>query len=188
MKKNDKFLNFLKDLMSLIIVYIVINLVFVQFFMRPFRVEGESMQPNLSPHELGFSNVYSFRKNAVQRFDIVIVFMPDTNRYLVKRVIGLPNETLRYEYDKLYINDEYVEEPFLDEEFKKAMTADRNIDFTSDFGPVTLGENEYYLLGDNRPKSSDSRIYGSFSLEQIKSKNGFVFYPFNKIRKLSLDE
>ena len=163
--KNDKFLSFLKDVITMVVIYIIINLVIVQFFFRPFRVEGESMHPNLESHELGFSNVFSYRKNKAQRFDIVIVFRPETKQHLVKRVIGLPGETVRYEYDKLYINDEYI-------------------DFTSDFGPVVLGDDEYYLLGDNRPRSSDSRIYGPFKEEQLKSKNGFVFYPFNKIRIL----
>ncbi len=182
--KNDKFLSFLKDVITMVVIYIIINLVIVQFFFRPFRVEGESMHPNLESHELGFSNVFSYRKNKAQRFDIVIVFRPETKQHLVKRVIGLPGETVRYEYDKLYINDEYVEEPFLDKDYMELITNDRNIDFTSDFGPVVLGDDEYYLLGDNRPRSSDSRIYGPFKEEQLKSKNGFVFYPFNRIRIL----
>lgn len=185
--KNDKFLNFLKDVMIMVVIYIIINLVFVQFIMRPFRVEGESMLPSLESHELGFSNVFSYKKNSVERFDIVIVFREETKQYLVKRVIGMPGETVRYEYDKLYINDEYVEETFLDADYIKKITEDRNIDFTSDFGPVVLGSDEYYLLGDNRPRSSDSRIYGPFKEAQIKSKNGFVFYPFNRIRKLGAD-
>lgn len=184
MKKNDKFLNFLKDIIIMIVVYIVINLVFVQFFMRPFRVDGSSMYPTLQHNELGFSNVFSLKRNSLQRFDIVIVFKEETNSYLVKRVVGLPNETIRYEYDTLYVNDEPVEETFLNEAFVKESTDNNSIDFTSDLGPITLGEDEYYLLGDNRLKSSDSRVYGPFKEEQIKSKNGFVIFPFNKIRGL----
>ncbi len=184
MKKNDKFLNVLKDIMSLIIVYVLLNIVFIQFFMRPFRVEGESMMPNLASKEFGMSNVYSYRNKGIERFDIVIVFKEDSKQYIVKRVIGLPGEKVYYEYDKLYINDEYIEEPFLNETFKENAIKDLTIYFTNDFGPVLLGDDEYYLLGDNRPRSSDSRIYGPFKEEQIKSKNGFVFFPFNKIRKL----
>ena len=170
--------------MTLIIVYVIINIVFVQFFMRPFRVEGESMMPNLASEEFGFSSVYGYRNNGIERFDIVIVFKEDTKQHLVKRVIGLPGEKVHYEYDRLYINDEYVEEPFLEETFKENAIKDLTIDFTNDFGPVVLEDDEYYLLGDNRPRSSDSRIYGAFKEENIKSKNGFVFFPFNRIRKL----
>lgn len=184
MKKNDKFLNFLKDVMIMIVIYIVINVVFVQFFMRPFRVEGSSMYPTLKSNDLGFSNVFSLKTKSIERFDIVIVFKEDSKSYLVKRVIGLPNETIKYECDTLYVDGKPVEEPFLDEAFMKESTDDKNIDFTSDLGPVTLGDDEYFLLGDNRLKSNDSRVYGPFKKDQIKSKNGVVIFPFNKIRTL----
>ncbi len=184
MKQSNKFLNFLRDIMIMIAIYIVINVVFVQFLMRPFKVEGSSMYPTLESKEIGFSDVLSIKRHKIERFDVVIVFKEDTSNYLVKRVIGLPGETVRYEYDTLYINNEAVEEPFLDDAFVKESTDNGNIDFTADISPITLADDEYYLLGDNRLKSSDSRVYGPFKQDQIKSKNGFILFPFNKIRSV----
>ncbi len=184
MKKNDKFILFLKDIMVTIVIYIVVTVIFTQFFMRPFRVEGGSMLPNLRDKELGISSVFSLKKNGIERFDVVIVYQPAAQRYIVKRVIALPGETVRYEYDTLYINGEAVEEPFLNEQFKNQSTDGGFVDFTTEFGPLEMGEDEYFLLGDNRPRSSDSRLYGPFKRENIKSKNGYVLYPFNSIRKI----
>lgn len=184
MKKNDKFLNILEDIMKTIFIYIIISILFSQFVMRPFRVEGDSMLPNLKSRELGFSNVLSLKSKGVERFDVVIVSMRDTNRYLVKRVIGLPNETIEYKQNKLYVDGVIVEESFLDEDYINSVIDQENTNFTQDFGPIVLNEGEYFLLGDNRIRSSDSRTYGSFNEDEIVSKNGVVIYPFNKIRKL----
>ena len=78
-------------------------------------------------------------------------------RYLVKRLIGFPNEKVEYKDNKLYINDEYIEEDFL------------NDTITNDF-KIYLKDNEYYCLGDNRQHSADSRTYGAFSIQDIKAK------------------
>lgn len=182
MKKDDKFLIFLKDTIKTIVIYVVIAFVLTQFVVRPFRVEGESMYPTLHDSEMGFSNIISVKLGSIKRFDVVIVYIEETQKYLVKRVVGLPNEIVEYENDTLYINGEAVEEPHLDETHVLKQTDNGNFNFTTDFGPVTLGENQYFLLGDNRLRSSDSRVYGPFDKNQIKSKNGLVFFPLNRIR------
>ena len=78
--------------------------------------------------------------------------------------------------DQLLINGEVVEEPFLDSEYRASQS--REGSFTADFGPVTLGMDEVFLMGDNRPYSSDSRRYGAFKLDQIKAKDVVVLFPF----------
>ena len=85
----------------------------------------------------------------------------------MKRVIGLPNEKISFVDNKLYVNDEYVEEPFLTEDTE-----------TRDF-EVVLGDDEYFCMGDNRSVSRDSRYYGAFSSKDILSTKLFVIYPFN---------
>ena len=78
-------------------------------------------------------------------------------------------DRIAYINNMLFINGEYVEEDFLSDDV-----------YTNDF-EITLGENEYFCLGDNRPVSKDSRYYGTFSKEEIKSTHFFVYYPFNRI-------
>ena len=105
--------------------------------------------------------------------------MPEKKEYLVKRVIGLPGETIEYRQDQLLVNGEAVAEDFFDQDYKRSQSA--NGSFTQDFGPVTLADDEYFMLGDNRPYSSDSRWYGPFKKEQIKAKDVVVLFPFQQI-------
>lgn len=187
MKKDDKFIIFLKDTMKTIVIYLVIIIILTQYIIRPFRVEGESMTPALLDAEMGISSIISKNFGDIHRFDIVIVYVEDTQKYLVKRVIGMPNETIEFDGNKLYIDGKHIEETFFDMNYVNSQTDDGTIDFTTDFGPVELKNDEYFLMGDNRLRSSDSRIYGPFKKDQIKSKNGIIFYPLNKIRKIGGD-
>lgn len=186
-KQDDKFIEFLKDIIKTIVIYVAVAFIITQFIVRPFRVDGESMYPALHDREVGFSNIIGLKISGVKRFDTVIVYIEETQKYLVKRVIGLPGERVEYENDVLYINGLPVAEPFLVEAYVSSETDNHTIDFTPDFGPVILGSEQYFLLGDNRLKSSDSRVYGPFDASQIKSKNGVIIYPFDKIRTLGGD-
>lgn len=117
-----------------------------------YNVIGESMSPTLKDGELGFALRTKLHLTEIKRFDIVVV--DNGYKMLVKRVIGLPGEKVEYRDNKLYINDNYLSEDFLVDTM------------TEDFS-VTLGDNEYYVLGDNRQHSSDSRVYGPFSENKI---------------------
>ena len=162
---KKELISLLKTLVaSLIIVYVLNNFVF-----RPVKVQGSSMYPNLIDGEYGISSIFNLKKEGIERFDIVIIYIPENNEYLVKRVIGLPNEKISYNDNKLYVNGEYVEEPFL------------NGINTFNIDEMLVEDNKYYCLGDNREYSKDSRFYGSFSMDQIKSKDIYVIYPFDKI-------
>lgn len=186
-KENDKFLDGLKDIIISVIVAFVAFLVITQFFMIPIRVDGSSMEPTLHDKNLGFSNVFDIKQGKVERFDIVVIEVPSKGKNLVKRVIGLPGDKVFYQNDTLYINDEAVEEPFLDSEFMEQQKRLRDSDlFTHDFSePVVVPEGEYFVLGDNRLNSSDSRDprYGTFKFKNIRSKNIYIYYPFNEMRK-----
>ena len=180
-RKNDKkpqktsafkeVLGFLKDLaISMAVILLICN-----FIVRPVRVYGDSMYPTLLDGAIGFSNVIGFKSKELKRFDIAIIYVEAKNEYLVKRVIGLPGETLSYRYGQLYINGEVVDEPFLDQAYVEQCGQY----FMSDVSEITLGDDEYYCLGDNRPASSDSRYYGPFKKEQIRSKGVLVLWPFS---------
>ena len=155
---------------SLVVVYGITT-----FVAKPVKVNGDSMYPQVKNEQVGFSMV--FGKNQIERFDIVVVYIEETNKYLVKRVIGLPGETVSYKDSQLYVNGVAIEEDFLDDEYVLSQSSSMN--FTGDL-ETALGSDEYFLLGDNRPYSKDSRSYGAFEKEDIISKGLFVLYPFNE--------
>lgn len=142
------------------------------FFVFPgnvVEINGTSMLPNLQDGDKVFAS--SFPKN-IDRFDIVIVSNQNTEQISddaawIKRVIGLPGEKVEVRDNKLYINDKRVKEPF------KTETS------TDDFGPVVLSDDEYWVMGDNRANSCDSRYVGVFKKGDIK-----FLYRFN-IKELS---
>lgn len=169
---KEELLDFAKTLLiSFAVVYLLTT-----FIAKPVRVNGDSMYPQVKHEQVGFSMV--FNKDKIERFDIVVVYIEETDKYLVKRVIGLPHETIRYTDSKLYVNDEQIEESFLDEEYVASQS--QGVHFTDDL-EIHLKEDEYYLLGDNRPYSRDSRYYGAFSSDEIVSKGLLVLFPFQEI-------
>ena len=131
-----------KDIKTFIILFLVF--IAIKLAVMPYVVSGESMYPTLHNGQLGVGVRTSFEE--VHRFDIVVVRA--NNKYLIKRVIGLPGEKVEYRDNKLYIDDVEVTDPY-------------NFGNTGNFN-VTLKDNEFYCLGDNREHSSDSRTYGPF--------------------------
>ena len=104
------------------------------------------------------------------------MYVESLNEYLVKRVIALPNETIEVKDDKVYVNGEEIKQDFLDQDYVSQFST-----FTNGFNSVTLGDDEVFLMGDNRPYSSDSRVFGAFKLKDIIAKDAYIFYPFNEI-------
>lgn len=171
---TNEVLGFLKDLL----VSLVVVLIVVQFIVRPVQVVGHSMDPTLQNGSYGFSDIIGLRLGGIKRFDIVIVYVEDKDEYLVKRVVGLPGETVSYSDGTLYINGQATEEPFLDQDYVNSYP---DGEFMSDVAPVTLGSDEYFCLGDNRPHSTDSRYYGPFHRSDIAAKGIFVFWPLSEL-------
>lgn len=149
------------------------------FFLIPVPVEGNSMQNTLEQGDFVLMEKFT----SIQRFDVVVFQMSDGTTY-IKRVIGLPGETVSYRDDQLYINDREVAEPFLEENL--AQDEQRNL-FTNDFefeelmGVRKLGKDSYFVLGDNRRMSKDSRSFGAISGGKIIGKARFVYYPLNHL-------
>lgn len=190
MKKETKKENVkieILDFIRLILICFVFSFLCIKFVFRPVTVEGNSMYPTLIDQERGFSNVFSTYVSDIKRFEVVVVNIDDIDERWVKRVVGLPGEKVEYKNNQLYINDVLVEEPFLDEDYVNEMTNNGEIVFSRDEGPVVLGDDEYYLVGDNRLVSYDSRSVGPFKKENIVSKYVLVLYPFDKIGVVSSD-
>lgn len=164
--KVEKIKRILIEAISTILICVVALFILNKFILISVVIEGNSMQPTLNNGDYGFSFIIS-KNMGINRFDIVVIDTDKIDKRLVKRVIGLPNETVKYYDNELYINDTLVEEDFLDD---KVLTPDFEI---------SLGENEYFVLGDNREISKDSRYYGSFNYEDFLSSNIFVLWPSN---------
>ncbi|MBE6158112.1 MAG: signal peptidase I [Firmicutes bacterium] len=154
----------IKELLPYIIV-IMIVLAIKAFVVAPIRVNGPSMEDTLYNGDIMILDEISYRFNKIERFDIVVVKYE--NEYLIKRVIGLPGERVEYKNNKLYINGKYVQEKFSHE-------------ITDDFKSITIPNNKYFVLGDNRINSTDSRIIGFISKNNIRGKTSLVLYPFNR--------
>ena len=138
------------------------------FICSPINVNGTSMSTTLKDGDIMLLNKIGLRKG-IKRFDIVVV--KTDNNYLIKRVIGLPNETISYNDEKLYINGKVVEDEY-------------NLNVTGDIEPLEIGNDEYYVMGDNRNISKDSRMIGTIKKDKIIGKTNFVIYPFNKFGKV----
>lgn len=190
MKKETKKENIkieILDFIRLILICFVFSFLCIKFIFRPVTVEGNSMYPTLIDQERGFSNVFSTYVSDIKRFEVVVAYYEPNDDRWVKRVIGLPGEKVEYKNNKLYINDEFVEEDFFDEAYVNEKTNNGQIVFSRDFGPYQLGEDEYLLVGDNRIVSYDSRNVGPFKKDDIVSKYVLVLYPFDKIGIISSD-
>lgn len=157
-------MKFIRELIPyLIIILIVITL--RTFIVTPIVVSGESMVPTLSGGELMLLKKYD---TEYERFDIVVVNKSVEGDNLIKRIIALPGETIKYRNNKLYINDEIFEDIYA-------------FGNTENFREITLGNDEYFLMGDNREISLDSRSLGIIKKQEIEGTVGIVLYPFNKI-------
>lgn len=160
----------IKFVLMIISCLLVAKLVTTYMFLSV-MVSGNSMYSTLSNGDKGITDALFYKIYGIDRFDIVILEEKGYNDKLVKRVVGLPGETIRYEKGVLYVNNEKVEETFINEEVKK-QTVTR---YGNDTFEVTLGKDEYYVLGDNRGNSTDSRYFGAIKKKQIKGVGMMLF-------------
>lgn len=169
MEEKEK--NILKEIIPYIVIVIVVVLI-RSFIITPVKVDGASMVPTLSDNEILILKKYD---HTFERFDI-IVFDYNNNR-LIKRVIGLPGDYVEYKDDKLYINGKHVKEPFT----RNSNTTDFKLE---DIELDKVSKDCYFVMGDNRDNSTDSRIIGEVCMEDIKGSTNFSIFPFNSFGKI----
>ena len=162
-------LKLLKEAIPYIIIIVVV-LLLRAYVVSPIRVNGLSMYDTLEGDEI----MILWKLGEIERYDIVVadVKVSGSDDVVIKRVYGLPGETISCEDGKIYINGSLIEDEYGYRE-------------TSDFGPVTLGENEYFLLGDNREISLDSRVFGKVTRDEIEGTTNFILLPFKKFGNVS---
>lgn len=180
MKKETKqeILQEVLYILRTIVICSVAVFICTRLFVKPIRVDGTSMHPTLRDDDFGISFVLGSLLQNYHRFDVVIVYSLSENKELIKRIIGLPGETIEYKDSLLYVNGKQVAETFFDDDYVNSQTWGGTLDFTEDFGPVRLQEDEYFLMGDNRPASLDSRELGVFHSKDIRCKYALILFPF----------
>ncbi len=172
------------DWIKAFVIALLLALIVRKFFFSPIIVDGPSMQPTLYDRDQMIVNkfIYNFKKP--ERFDIVI-FHASEEKDFIKRVIGLPGEHVAIQDNKLYINGEEVDQPFLrHNETTPIIYPIITNDFSLEMLPgnhEVIPEGYVLVLGDNRSNSTDSRSIGLISMDQIVGKTNLVYWPFERM-------
>jgi signal peptidase I len=153
---------------------VLIALIVILFLYQPVRVEGTSMMPSLVDQERIFINKFSYRFGItpVTRGDTVVFWFPgDTSKSYIKRVIGIPGDTVEITQGQVFVNNEPLVEPYVPEEYRDRVSMDR----------VVVPEGEYFVLGDHRSSSNDSRTWGTVARSFIYGKAVFSYWPLDRM-------
>lgn len=165
---------FTKDTVK-VAIFIIAILFVIQYVFSITKVVGSSMTPTLKDEEILILNKWKYRFGKVKRGDIISLKYADT-KYLIKRVIGLPGDSVEIKNNIVYLNGEQLKEEYIKENMQYN-------DFSlKELGYLTIPENQYFVLGDNRENSLDSREIGLIKKEDIIGKVSFRFWPINKIK------
>jgi len=173
----------MRSLLRDIIFAGLIAVLIVVFVVQPVRVEGQSMMPKLHDQDRIFVNkfIYPLRewmgdKEPIKRGDIVVLLFPDDpSKSYIKRVVGLPGEEVNIEDGKLFINGQQIDEPYLDAEFLSRDSLPT---------PTRIKDHHYFVMGDNRRNSSDSRYWGLVPEKYIYGQAIFRYYPFTPYERV----
>jgi signal peptidase I len=159
-----------------LLIAIGLALVIIVFLYQPVKVEGTSMAPLLSDQERIFINKFVYRFEPIQRGDVVVFWYPlDRSKSFIKRVIALPGETVEIRRGVVYVDDKVVPEPYVPPMYEDL----------SDFGPVRVPKESYFVMGDHRISSNDSRVFGSVANRYIYGRAVFAYWPVDHFGSLS---
>jgi signal peptidase I len=158
-----------------LLVSLAISAFIIIFLYQPVKVEGTSMMPGLEDQERIFVNKFVYRWEPIQRGDIVVFRYPrDTSKSYIKRVIGLAGDRIRIESGQVYVNGEALDEDYVPSDY-----AD-----TRSYSEMVVPSNSYFVLGDHRSMSNDSRDFGTVHERYIYGKAVFGYWPMEKLGRL----
>jgi signal peptidase I len=162
-----------------LLIAIGLALVIIVFLYQPVKVEGTSMAPLLSDQERIFINKFVYRFEDIHRGDVVVFWYPlDRSKSFIKRVIGLPGETVDIRHGLLYVNGQLIPEPYVPPQYTDV----------TDFGPVKVPKDSYFVMGDHRISSNDSRVFGPVASQFIYGRAVFAYWPVDHFGSLSTTE
>jgi signal peptidase I len=157
-----------------LVVSVVLAILVILFLYQPVKVEGTSMMPSLIDQERIFINkfVYRFGIDDIQRGDLVVFWFPqDPSKSYIKRVIGLPGDTIEVDNGDVIVNGQVLREDYVRDEYRDRMSMSQ----------YKVHEDEYFVLGDHRSSSNDSRAWGGVPRTHIYGKAVFVYWPLEKV-------
>jgi signal peptidase I len=158
-----------------LLVSLAILAFIIIFLYWPVKVEGVSMMPGLEDQERIFVNKFVYHWEPIQRGDIVVFRYPrDTSKSYIKRVIGVAGDRIRIENGQVFVNDEALDEAYVPGEYADARS----------YREVVVPRNSYFVLGDHRTMSSDSRDFGTVNERYIYGKAVFGYWPVEKLGRL----
>ena len=159
-----------------LVVALGLAMIIIVFFYQPVKVEGTSMAPLLSDQERIFINKFVYHFEPIGRGDVVVFWYPlDRTKSFIKRVVGLPGDEVEIRRGRVYINGKTLEEPYVPSQY---------ID-TAAYGPVQIPRDEYFVMGDHRISSNDSRIFGPVPSAFIYGKAVFAYWPWTQFGSIS---
>lgn len=145
--------------------------VIIVFLYQPVKVEGTSMAPLLTDQERIFINKFVYRFEPIERGDVVVFWYPlDRSKSFIKRVVGLPGESVEIRQGRAYVNGKLLEEPYVPPQYTDSST----------YGPILVPPDEYFLMGDHRASSNDSRVFGPVPSRYIYGKAVFAYWPVER--------
>jgi signal peptidase I len=158
-----------------LLVSLAISAFIIIFLYQPVKVEGTSMMPGLEDQERIFVNKFVYRWEPIQRGDIVVFRYPrDTSKSYIKRVIGVAGDRVRIENGQVYVNGQTLDEDYVPSEYADARS----------YPEVTVPIHSYFVLGDHRTMSNDSRDFGPVNERFIYGKAVFGYWPMEKLGRL----
>ncbi len=173
-KKQKKKKSVVREMAEIVLIALALSLFIKTFVAGNYWIPSESMVPTIEVNDKVIVTNFSYWIGEPQRGDVIVFKFPlDTKKDYIKRCIGLPGETVEFQDSKLYVNGELVEEPYLPE----GLTFE-------DYGPITVPEGSYFMCGDNRNHSADSRVWGFLPEKLIIGKAQVIYWPFDRWCKL----
>lgn len=173
--------DFLVEIVKVVAISLAIIIPIRYFLIQPFYVKGASMEPNFQDHQYLIIDEISYRVNNPRRGDIIVFRYPkDPRQFFIKRIIGLPGETVKVRDGKVYI---------VNSDFPNGVAINEsdylNDPYTAGTKEVTLGSDEFFVLGDNRSASLDSRSFGTVPRRLIIGRVWLRGWPFDAIKAFS---
>ena len=166
-------LSWIRDLAFSVLLAVIL----IVFIYQPVKVEGTSMMPALTDQERIFINKFTYRFGSgnIERGDLVVFWFPlDRTKSYIKRVIALPGDTVQIESGTVYVNGTLLDEPYVPNEYRDQQSQSL----------LTIPPDNYFVLGDHRRSSNDSRAWGTVERKYIYGKAVFVYWPLDKMGRL----
>lgn len=175
---------FFLDILEVVVFAIGIFFFVYLLIMRPHKIKGQSMQPNFPDAEYLLTEKVTYYLKKPVRGDVVVFTPPvsETDEY-IKRVIALPGDTVMVSDGKVYVNGQVLVEPYLDE---TVYTFDEG--FLGEGVEFTVPEGKYFVMGDNREHSSDSRAFGPVAFNKISGRAWVIYWPSSQAGVVKLPE